>query len=76
MRDFRRELNTLKAERKRVDGIAHSSDAIALACFKRGECFAEKYPFEYSEFVKAELMLELIDNEIEVLKREASNFVK
>lgn len=76
MRDFRRELNTLKAERKRVDGIAHSSDAIALAYFKRGECFAEKYPFEYSEFVKAELMLELIDNEIEVLKREASNFVK
>lgn len=76
MRDFSQELRTLEAERKRVDGIAHSSDAIALACFKRGECFAEKYTFEYSEFVKAELTLELIDNEIEVLKREASHFVK
>ncbi len=41
MRDFNQELRTLKAERKRVDGIAHSSDAIALARFKRGECFAE-----------------------------------
>lgn len=76
MRDFSQELSALETERNRVDGIAHSSDAIALACFKRGECFAEKYPFEHSEFLKAELMLELIDNEIEVLKREASNFVK
>lgn len=76
MRNFSQELSTLESKRKRVDGIAHSSDAIALACFKRGECFAEKYPFEHSEFVKAELMLKLIDNEIEVLKREASNFVK
>lgn len=30
MRDFSQELRTLEAERKRVDGIAHSSDAIAL----------------------------------------------